>query len=117
MDQRFFYSTLMTSVMYQNICSQDGFGSFQTYGTISKSVRDGLERQMFDCIQTHWNQLSNILQQWHQDVTPENIQPFVTSSEPNVISFLHLIAQSINDEWVQFSSPPWLTFSPLLLTK
>jgi len=86
--------------MYQNLCHTSGFGSLQTYGTIRESIRDDLEGHIFGTIETRWDEFSQVMHQWHRDVSPNNLQPFIGRCEPNVISFLHLVAQSINDEWV-----------------
>src|SRR5271163_4831634 len=105
----------MLSVMFQNVCSTSALGSFQTYGSIAEVVREDLEKTMFTTIRSHWNELREVLQQRHPGSTPGNLRPFVGKEEPNIISFFHLIAQSINDEWVCLTFLPFvLIFWPVL---
>ena len=104
-------------MVFQQLSRSTRFGVFSQIGGIGVEK----QREITDTVVTEWTSeptILPVLQAWHPDVTPHNLQPYVAAtSDPNVFSFLHLIARSIVNEHVWFSLCRCLSHRNMLLMR
>jgi hypothetical protein len=102
LEEKFYYSILVLSMMFQELSRHSGFGTLATTAGFEPSIREFFFDNMSQHFRNNFPTIKSILQQWNPGVTPQNVQPYLLSSgSPNVLSFLHLVSQSLCEEMVQ----------------
>src|SRR5216110_487976 len=98
--EAFYYSTLSSSLLFEQFSMQKGFRVFSNRAAMSAAK----QQVLFDCI---WNDLckeaddmsfKNVLRAWHSNVCLPSSNH--TSQPLTILAFLHLISQSLVDEHV-----------------
>ena len=98
---KFYFAILILSIMFQEFSRNLGFGIYCNVGAMKLDRRRFFFERMFSAIQTNIQRILPVLGDWHPNVAPDNIRPYIQQHAiPNVISFIHLISQAICDEHV-----------------
>src|SRR5271170_5937315 len=95
-DQKFFYAILTIQMMFQEFSRHEGFGMYGTIGALKVPSKNFFFQCLWGAIADNMSDFTDNLHQWNPAVTAQNLQPYLQDNHlPNVVSFIHLISQSI----------------------
>ena len=97
---RFYPAVLATSLLFRQMSSTKHLGVYGGVALASQGEQDLIMSKML----SEWTAQPDFLDTlcaWHPTLDPTSIRPFISDgSPPNIVSILHLIAQSIICEHV-----------------
>jgi hypothetical protein len=101
-NMKLYYGILTVSMMFEEYSRHDGFGMYGTIGALRPAAREFFFGCIWTAISENISEFTDTLRRWHPLVTSDNLQPYLLKNTlPNIVSFLHLISQSICHEHVR----------------
>jgi hypothetical protein len=100
--EKHFVATMAVSSIFASICDRnDNFGQFSSMGGYRERAQQYLLDLLFERFAANWAEISKCVCSLHQEVDPDTLQPYTQNARPpNVLSFFHLVFQSLSSDFV-----------------
>jgi hypothetical protein len=96
-----FQSTLMTSVMFDEISQSESLAVFATVGGLGERVQKFARGQLMDAMMAHQDQVISSAYARYAGLSSITLQPYIAATSfPNIIAPLHLSCQSLCADYV-----------------
>jgi hypothetical protein len=100
----FYESILSSSLLFDQFSRNAGFRAYANQGGMSPGRQSFLFETLWGDLSAERDLFKEVLRVWHSGVTPVNLNPFMAdNSYPNVLSYMHLVGQSMVQEHVCLS--------------
>ena len=97
---RYFFGILAASDLFLEFCRNDSFGCFSTIGSLHRKSQDFFMEKIWDSIVMNINDFMKVIESFHPHINPTNLQLYMKKdAAPNIISFMHLIYQSLSYDY------------------
>ena len=99
---KFGFGTLVTAHIFQQVTRRnDGFGEFGAIGSCHGKSQDYFLDLIWKTIESRLSDFQVAIAGHYPDVSSFNLRPYMTKHAcPNIISFFHLVFQSLRHDFV-----------------
>ena len=96
-----FQSTLMTSILFEEVSKHESLAVFATLGGLGEPSQNFVRQQLASAVVANWEQVFGAACGRYMGLSSVSLQPYVTATLiPNIVSPFHLSCQALCAEYV-----------------